>query len=94
MTIEQGWRLLEEAESATSIREAARTGAASAQLLTRAAERLASLGEANAAHDLLAAAVEIGGPPAPAQIAFARSLAQRGDPAAALRWFRGGLLRG
>lgn len=68
-------------------------GSASAQSLTRASQLYAVLGNDAAAHALLERAVQLDSPPAPTQLALARSFAARGDRADASRWMRGAMLR-
>jgi len=101
--IERAWNLLEKAENLAgsdlqgardALDEAIVEGAASAQVLTRAARLLATDHKsADAAHALLECAVGLDGAPAPAQLAIARSFAQRGNLTEASRWLRGAMLR-
>ena len=101
--VERAWGLLDEAEHLAGndaegtrniIDEAIVEGAASSQVLTRAA-RLLSADEsgAEAAHALLERAVCLDGAPAPTQLALARSFAQCGNLSAASRWMQGAMLR-
>jgi len=74
------------------IEEAARLGAASAHVLVRAAGLIARP-DPERAHRLLEQAVALDAPPAPAQLALARSSRARGDEAQASLWLRGAMLR-
>lgn len=90
--IEGAWGLLDKADPAQAdILEAARLGAASAQVLTRAAALLS--GDTDRAHALLEQAVTLDAPPAPAQLALSRSFRARGDAVEASRWLRGAMMR-
>ena len=92
VAIERAWGLLDKADPAQAdILEAARLGAASAQVLTRAAALLS--GDTDRAHALLEQAVTLDAPPAPAQLALSRSFRARGDAIAASRWLRGAMMR-
>ncbi|MBW8744366.1 MAG: hypothetical protein JF628_08475, partial [Sphingomonas sp.] len=96
--IERAWAMLDVAEGASGslpiddIEEAARLGAASAHGLVRAAGLIAR-SDPERAHRLLERAVALDAPPAPAQLALARSFRSRGDEAQASRWLRGAMLR-
>lgn len=98
LAIEQAWALLDEAERADNARpvhnieEAVLLGGASASILTRAAALLAPTDPARA-HHLLEQAVALDAPPAPAQLALARSFRKRGDDGQASHWLRGAMLR-
>jgi hypothetical protein len=103
MGVERAWSLLDKAEHLVGndletaqkiIDEAVTQGAASAQVLTKAARLLAAdEGGTEAAHALLERAVHLDGAPAPTQLALARSLAKRGNLPEASRWLRGAMLR-
>ena len=98
LAIERAWTMLDVAEGASGsppiddIEEAARLGAASAHVLVRAAGLIAR-SDPDRAHRLLERAVALDAPPAPAQLALARSFRSRGDEAQASRWLRGAMLR-
>lgn len=93
VAIERAWGLLDKTDPAQAdIVEAARLGAASAQVLTRAAALL-SEADPDRAHALLEQAVMLDAPPAPAQLALSRSFRARGDAAEASRWLRGAVMR-
>jgi len=97
-SIEQAWAMLDAAEGAddtppiSDIEAAVRLGAASTHVLVRAADLIAP-SDPERAHRLLEQAVALDAPPAPAQLALARSFRARGDQAQASRWLRGAILR-
>ena len=80
------------APSAADIEDAVRLGAASAQVLVRAADLIAPA-DPERAHALLEQSVRLDTPPAPAQLALARSFRDRGDQTRASLWLRGAMLR-
>lgn len=87
LAIERAWALLDAGDV-----EGAIQAGVSAQLLTRAAAMLGPT-DPDRAHRLLEQAVTLDAPPAPTQLALARSFRARGDEEQASLWLRGAMLR-
>jgi hypothetical protein len=96
LAVEEAAVILAEAERYRSVekaRKGAARGANCTQLVIKAAEILASLGEPEEARSILRAGLALSGPTAPLQHAYARHCRAAGQLDEAVRWLKGAMLR-
>ncbi|WP_139114786.1 tetratricopeptide repeat protein [Rhizorhabdus dicambivorans] len=97
LAVEDAWSMLDAVEGSEDkvrqIERAVTAGGHATQVLIRAGEMLAGLGEAERARETLQKGVALDGPTAPLQAALARQLRTMGDLDGAALWLRGTMLR-
>lgn len=97
LAVEEAWGMLDRVEQSDDrvglIGRAVAKGGHATQVLIRAGEMLAALGQGDRALRTLEQGTTLDGPTAPLQVALAQRLRAMGDLDGAARWLRGAMLR-